>query len=401
MAVLLNLPYSQFFDDNGDPLAGGLIYTYTAGTTTPKATYTDYSEVTPAANPIVLDSAGRAAIWIVGSYRIDVKTSTDVLVRSVDNITAYTSGGDMTKAVYDPANIAQQLVGTTAVQTLTNKTLAGTADPAVNNGRLTLTSGTPVTTADVTGATNIYFTPYNGNKVSVYSGTQWEMLTFTELTLALGTITSARPHDVFLDYNSGTPQLVLLAWTSDTARATALTYQNGVLVKSGTATQRYLGSFYTTSTTTTADALATRYLYNEYNTVIRGATAQISTASYTYTTATWRAANSITTNGDGRFSFLIGNVKDRVNITASRAAANTTNNTHTNGIALTGVTNAELVGTLGASALGAIATTPCHAIAIPRLGLNFAQAMETSVASGVTTWYGGATGGGMTAALPM
>ena len=320
-----------------------------------------------------------------------------------DNITwtQLQAFGDMSKNVYDPANIAQQVVGLTAVQTLTNKTLAGTADPAVNNGRLTLTTGVPVTTADVTGATSLYFTPYNGNKVSVYSGTQWEMLTFTELTLALGTVISGRPYDVFLDYNAGTPILSLLAWTSDTARATALAYQDGVLCKSGTLTQRYLGSFYTTSTTQTADAVATRYLYNEYNAVVRGAASQISTANYIYTTATWRPANANTTNGDGRFSFIIGNVKDRVNIMASRAAVNTTNILHTNGIALNGVTNAELVGTLGASALGAIATTPCHASATPRLGLNFVQAMETSVASGVTTWYGGATGGGMTAAIVM
>jgi hypothetical protein len=162
MAVLLNLPYSQFFDDSGNPLAGGLIYTYVAGTTTPKATYTDFSEVTPAANPVVLDSAGRAAIWITGSYRIDVKTSADVLVRSVDNITAYTAGGDMTKAVYDPANIAQQVMGLTAVQVATNKSIsfsAGTASQAPQ----TLVSGTNLTTATA-GSTEYdgkvqYFTP--------------------------------------------------------------------------------------------------------------------------------------------------------------------------------------------------------------------------------------------------
>jgi len=161
MAVLLNLPYSQFFDDNGDPLAGGLIYTYTAGTTTPKATYTDYSEVTPAANPVVLDSAGRAAIWIVGSYRIDVKTSADVLVRSVDNITAYTSGGDMTKAVYDPANIAQQLVGTTAVQTMTNKTLTSPVFSGTPTGTVTSGTYTPTLTNDTNiAASTAYLCQY-------------------------------------------------------------------------------------------------------------------------------------------------------------------------------------------------------------------------------------------------
>ena len=89
MAVLLTPPYLQFFDDNGDPLSGGKIYTYAAGTLTPKATYTDASETTPLSNPVVLDSAGRATIWISGSYYIDVKTSADVPVKNTDNITAF------------------------------------------------------------------------------------------------------------------------------------------------------------------------------------------------------------------------------------------------------------------------------------------------------------------------
>lgn len=123
MATPLQSPFSQFFDANGDPLSGGKLYAYEAGTTTPKDTYTDAGGLTPASNPVILDAYGRAAIWITGTYRFDLFTSTDVLVRSIDNVPAFTAGGDMTKAVYDPANIAQQVVGTTAVQTLTNKTL--------------------------------------------------------------------------------------------------------------------------------------------------------------------------------------------------------------------------------------------------------------------------------------
>lgn len=133
MAILLEAPYSYFADDNGAPLSGGLVYTYVAGTTTPKATYTDSTEITPASNPVVLDSAGRAAIWYTGTYRIDVKTSAGVLIRTSDNVTAPTIGGDMLKATYDPANIAQQFVGTTAVQTITNKTLT---TPTITQGNL-------------------------------------------------------------------------------------------------------------------------------------------------------------------------------------------------------------------------------------------------------------------------
>ena len=81
----------QFFDDNGDPLAGGKLYTYTAGTTTPKATYTDAGGATPNANPVILDSAGRAVIFIDGSYKFRLETAASVLVREVDNVSAFTT----------------------------------------------------------------------------------------------------------------------------------------------------------------------------------------------------------------------------------------------------------------------------------------------------------------------
>jgi hypothetical protein len=49
----------QFFNNNGEPLNGGLVYTYQAGSSTPLATYTDINGTTANANPIVLDSSGR------------------------------------------------------------------------------------------------------------------------------------------------------------------------------------------------------------------------------------------------------------------------------------------------------------------------------------------------------
>lgn len=78
----------QGFDSNGDPLSGGLLYTYLAGTTTPQATYTSSTLATPNANPVVLDSAGRASVWLTPSanYRMVLKTSADATVTDDDNI---------------------------------------------------------------------------------------------------------------------------------------------------------------------------------------------------------------------------------------------------------------------------------------------------------------------------
>lgn len=81
----------QFFDNNGVPLSGGKIYTYTAGTTTNQATYTNASGTVAHTNPIVLDSGGRVPsgeIWLTDGlqYKFVIKTSTDVLIGTYDNI---------------------------------------------------------------------------------------------------------------------------------------------------------------------------------------------------------------------------------------------------------------------------------------------------------------------------
>lgn len=78
----------RFFDANGNPLAGGKIYTYQAGTSTPQATYTDSTGATPNANPVVLDSNGYAPIWFntAFSYKVIVKDSSDVTIFTEDNI---------------------------------------------------------------------------------------------------------------------------------------------------------------------------------------------------------------------------------------------------------------------------------------------------------------------------
>jgi hypothetical protein len=80
----------QYFDNNGVPLAGGLIYTYQAGTSTPLATYTDNGGTTANANPIVLDSAGRVPyeIWMFTgySYKFVIQSATATSIQTLDNL---------------------------------------------------------------------------------------------------------------------------------------------------------------------------------------------------------------------------------------------------------------------------------------------------------------------------
>jgi hypothetical protein len=84
---------AQLFDNNGTPLSGGKLFTYTAGTTTPRATYTTSAGNVAHTNPIILDSAGRVStggeIWLTGgvSYKFVLRDSNDVLIATYDNVT--------------------------------------------------------------------------------------------------------------------------------------------------------------------------------------------------------------------------------------------------------------------------------------------------------------------------
>lgn len=92
MAIVLSTPpYQQFYDSDGNPLSGGLIYTYAAGTTTPQATYTDQGGGTQCANPIVLDSAGRAEFWLDNSlsYKFVIKTSGGSTIKTIDTVVPF------------------------------------------------------------------------------------------------------------------------------------------------------------------------------------------------------------------------------------------------------------------------------------------------------------------------
>lgn len=88
MTTLAPSLFYRDFDNNGNPLAGGLVYTYSAGTTTPAATYTDVTGGTPNTNPIVLNARGETSIWIPVNtgYKFVVTDSAGNPIRTVDNV---------------------------------------------------------------------------------------------------------------------------------------------------------------------------------------------------------------------------------------------------------------------------------------------------------------------------
>jgi hypothetical protein len=82
---------AQLFDDSGNVLTGGKIYTYEAGTSTPLVSYTSSDGNTTHPNPIILNAAGRVPtgeIWLeyTNLYKFVVTTTTNVLIATYDNV---------------------------------------------------------------------------------------------------------------------------------------------------------------------------------------------------------------------------------------------------------------------------------------------------------------------------
>lgn len=77
----------QFVDANGNPLDGGKLFSYQAGTTTPLATYTDSTLGTPNTNPVILDSAGSASVWIgSGAFKFVLEDANSSVIWTRDNV---------------------------------------------------------------------------------------------------------------------------------------------------------------------------------------------------------------------------------------------------------------------------------------------------------------------------
>lgn len=120
MATIAPYVFWQELDNDGNPLEGGLVYTYEAGTSTPKATYTDSSGDTANANPIVLDSAGRAAVWLGdGGYKFVIKNAAGTTIATRDNI------GGLSSTAF-ASNVYSISANTTITNVYANKAIVAT-----------------------------------------------------------------------------------------------------------------------------------------------------------------------------------------------------------------------------------------------------------------------------------
>jgi microcystin-dependent protein len=162
MAVVTPTAKAQFIDAAGVPLAGGFLYTYEAGTTTPQATYTDSTAATANSNPIVLDSRGEANIWLSSAnYKFRLTDANGTEIWTVDNIAApstalspvFTSNVTISANTSGPALLVTQTGAGAAIR------VQDSADPDASpfvvdtSGQVGIGTATPGNALDIAGGT--------------------------------------------------------------------------------------------------------------------------------------------------------------------------------------------------------------------------------------------------------
>ncbi len=370
--------------------------------------------------PYLSLSGGGSGADSLGTYIVQTHASAPANAQVLDDLTAgivkVEAGGALATAAdgtdyYSPTTLpeaVQDIIGAALVagtnitityndgaNTITiaaGATPGGGAPPSICEGRLTLTSGTPATTSDVTAATTLYWTPFKGGYIAVYSGSAWVLFTPGELSISLSGLTANSNYDVFMNYNSGTPALELLIWTNATTRATALATQNGIYIKNGDATRRYLGTIRITGTTGQCeDSEAKRFVWNYYNRVPRRLYKSDTGANYTYATTTFRQARASSAQ---QVEWIEGVAEDTFLLTNTQRQSGATGAGIGIGINSTSVATKEAFFVASTSI-----TLWVHYTVPPTLGYTYAARLE--YANGATvTYLGGDTYAWITGILP-
>jgi hypothetical protein len=202
MAVSILPQLGQFFDNNGDPLNGGTVTVYDAGTTTPRAIYTDTALSVAATNPVPLDSAGRPTQGVIytaaGAYKLLLKNSASSTLRTEDNldpgiplgtgilglVNGGTGGNDAASA-----RASLGAVGTSDIEDLEAQ-VAALAGAAGSSERTGIAVGTTAQRPAVPAVGDIRYNSTT-SAYELYTGSAWQNPFYTDSPLAGTVVKSA------------------------------------------------------------------------------------------------------------------------------------------------------------------------------------------------------------------
>lgn len=296
-----------------------------------------------------------------------------------------TNSGSNTAAVID-FGIPQGLAGS-----------GPTLSSYLCSGRLTLTSGTPITTSDVTAATTLYLTPYNGNVIALYNGSTWDARTFSELSLSLAGFAANTNFDIYANWSGSAVVLSAVAWSSATLRSVAIATQDGVDVKTGALTFRLIGTIRTTATIgQTEDSKLKRFVSNRQNAIRRSIIVQEATANWNYNTATWRQVNGSTANQVGVVFCQLREMNARA---VASALSNTATDKFATGIGIDSTTadscQTRVFGYIPGNNMFHWASSEYEGT--PGIGYHYIAWLEYTISTGLVTYGGTFAGAGLAA----
>lgn len=346
-------------------------------------------EVTNGAVITLLDAATAAAGFT--TKIVNVGTSVVRITR--------TTGADFINGVAIDLNLSPGDSVTLTVNAAANGYVVDSGnnvDVGACQGRLSAHPTQAVPTSDVSSSTSVFFIPYGGNKIALFDGTgTWSKFRFGIASVACPT-TSSTPFDVFAFNNAGVVALETATWTNSSSRATGITLQDGVLVKVGATTRRYLGTCCTIATPgNIEDTIARRYVWNYYNRVSRPMRRLEATDTWTYTTAAFQQANA---NAANQLDFVIGVAEDLV---SAQVKANARNDNAGGGVNITVGIGLDATNALAAGCINNSASSPAANFVFnpgaewrgyPGIGRHVLTWVEHSVATGTTTWLGDNSG---------
>lgn len=456
-------PRPQFLTSTPTVYSSGTLNFYESGTATPKNVYSDAALSVSIGSELALNSAGYYAgeIFLAedGAYKCVLEDSAGSVVWTADPVSGSgyaTSAQFLTYAGNPNGNVAGTAgsgsiqsdvlwdrtnsilyvcttsgVAASAVWTAVNASATTPAVP-IPQGRLTMTSATPVISTGVSAGTAVYYALFNGNLVPIYNGTSMVPTEFTELTLALvASHTANSIYDVFVWSESGVLTLGTgPAWTTATAgsgargtgagttelarvkglwtNSVSMTTRNGSTTYSVSANRAtYLGSIIMDGTNGqltchTAYGQSRKFgVWNAYNRVPIILQAGDTTASWTYNTATIRQSNGAAGN---TLAVFCGLAEELATIDFSQYIEHTTDasggaydvskigigvNSTTANSGREGKISTQQVTDLEAHGNGLVATA--RHFLLPALGLNNINCTEfgDATASVTTTFYGG------------
>lgn len=159
----------SYYTTSGAPLVGGRLYTYAAGTSTPKTTWSDAAGTSANTNPVILDSRGEATVFFSGSYKLELRDAANSVIWSVDSFFA----ADTSTTVADgrttlPSGTTVEL-GSTAVRSVD---ISGTAN--IQSFGLTAADGA------------VRFVRFTGAATLVFNGTSMILPGGANITAAVG-----------------------------------------------------------------------------------------------------------------------------------------------------------------------------------------------------------------------